>query len=145
MNERINGSSVYVWLADIDKEWPFHDLLSLCLSEEEIMRAGRFVFEKDKKRFIVSHGVLRRIISGLTGIVPEGIRFSVKEKGKPVVDNAGAGDLRFNISHSGRYKEKSFFYMLDTKGSFHQGYRDGLLHAPEEFFSFARSLYQIGR
>ncbi len=99
----IPEESIHIWLADIEKEGPNHECLSCILSPGEKERIKRFVFDKDKKRFLITHGLLRLILGRYTGIAPDALRFSVMEKGKPVLENSGGRDIRFNLSHSGKY------------------------------------------
>ncbi len=71
------------------------------LSNEEIVKANRFHFEKDKNNYIISHGILRKILSLLLSVKPSEINFGTNEYGKPFVQNPS--NVQFNISHS---KEK---------------------------------------
>ncbi len=69
------------------------------LSEDELARAGRFHFEKDRRRFIIARGMLRTILSLYQPRPPEAHAFSCDRYGKPhLLDNQG---LCFNLSHSG--------------------------------------------
>lgn len=69
-----------------------------CLSEEEWERARRFVFARDRHRFVAAHAALRSVLSAQTGIPGAFLDFSVGAFGKPaLVEPAG---VRFNLSHS---------------------------------------------
>jgi 4'-phosphopantetheinyl transferase len=70
------------------------------LDDEEKKRALLYKFEKDKILFVVSHGVLRNILSAYTGISAGAILFSKNKFGKPFVQNH---TIEFNLSHSGKY------------------------------------------
>jgi 4'-phosphopantetheinyl transferase len=75
--------------------------LALCLSEEERLRAGRFVFERDRRRFIAGRARLRQLLASRLGVRPEAVAFSYGPRGKPALLQKFAGsDLRFNVSHS---------------------------------------------
>ncbi len=67
------------------------------LSGDEIERSRRFVFDKDRNRFMVARTLLRQLLSSYTSEEPAKIRFSYNPQGKPSI----AGDLSFNLSHSG--------------------------------------------
>lgn len=72
------------------------------LSADEIERAGRFHFEKDKNNFISCRGILRRILADYTGLRPEDIRFEYTSNGKPYLSvHTNTLGLNFNLSHSG--------------------------------------------
>lgn len=69
------------------------------LSEDERARAGRYRVEGARVRFVAARALLRRLLAGYLGGEPAGLAFTYGPHGKP--DLAGAGDLRFNLSHSG--------------------------------------------
>jgi 4'-phosphopantetheinyl transferase len=71
-----------------------------CLDPIERDRAARFVFERDRRRFIGAHAATRAILGGFLGRRPAAIRFGIGAHGKPYVHEPGL-DLRFNLSHSG--------------------------------------------
>jgi len=68
------------------------------LSPAERARAGRFVFERDRRTFILSHGALRQILGWFTGQDPASLRFREGPRGKPYLIDGAAG-LDFNLSH----------------------------------------------
>lgn len=71
------------------------------LSFNEKVRVSKYHFEKDKKTFIVTRGILRFLIAKLLNIPPAEVAFKFQENGKPELDhNIG---LEFNVSHSGNY------------------------------------------
>jgi 4'-phosphopantetheinyl transferase len=71
------------------------------LSADEIARAARFHFEKDRLRFTRCRGVLRLVLARFLEIPPERIQFFYTAKGKPEL-SAGQNPkgLNFNVSHS---------------------------------------------
>jgi 4'-phosphopantetheinyl transferase len=71
------------------------------LSPEEAARADRFIFPRDRRRFAVARGSLRELIARYTGRDPREAAFSYGPNGKPFA--VAAGDLRFNLAHSGEY------------------------------------------
>jgi 4'-phosphopantetheinyl transferase len=71
------------------------------LSVDEREKAGRFVFERDRVRYIAARGILRRLLGGYLNIDPSEIRFSYGAFGKPELTGRLAGRLRFNLSHAG--------------------------------------------
>jgi 4'-phosphopantetheinyl transferase len=71
------------------------------LSADECDRAGRFVFERDRRRFIVGRARLRQLVALRLGIRPEAVEFAYGPRGKPRLSSRFASaDLRFNVSHS---------------------------------------------
>jgi 4'-phosphopantetheinyl transferase len=71
--------------------------LASWLSDEELKRAGRLKFERDRRRFIVARARLREQLGARLGQRPDEVKLATGARGKPfVVDNA---ELRFNVSH----------------------------------------------
>ncbi len=74
------------------------------LCDEELERAAKFRFERDRHRFVIRQGILRTILARYLGAAPEDIRFQFTEFGKPEVAlSAGPPSLFFNLSHSGHF------------------------------------------
>lgn len=93
---------VDLWLVPLEQPAPAAD--HALLDRVEQQRAARFVFERDRRRFIVAHAALRRILAGYLECAPETLRFAAADGAKPRL-LAGAGDaaacLAWNLSHSG--------------------------------------------
>ena len=72
------------------------------LSSDEQMRAERFRFDREWRRFIVGRGTLRIILGRYLNLSPEEVEFEYRPNGKPVL-SAGLlhTTLCFNLSHSG--------------------------------------------
>ncbi len=68
------------------------------LGRDERSRAERFVRAEDRRRYIVSHGVLRRLLGERLGIGPSEVGFETLPRGKPFVPNS---HWHFSLSHSG--------------------------------------------
>src|SRR5262249_35352268 len=74
--------------------------LETLLSSDERERAARFYFEKDRSRFTVTRGSLRRILGSYLDCDPVAIRLSYNEFGKPQLAMPLETELRFNLSHT---------------------------------------------
>ncbi len=90
---------VDVWKVELDRDDESTASLIESLSSDEIERANRFVFAKDRNRFIACRAELRNIMGGYLGIEPQKIRFSVRKYGKPYLSTP-SDPIRFNVSHS---------------------------------------------
>lgn len=66
------------------------------LSEDERARADSFVFERDRRRFIMARSLLRRLLAARCGIPPQSVSFVYGAHGKPALANS---ELCFNVSH----------------------------------------------
>lgn len=87
-----------LWVWPLDVEGDERGRLHALLSEDEKARAARFVFERDRHRFIVARGRLRGVLAGVLGTKPSALRFDYAAHGKPSL--AGVDGLHFNLSHS---------------------------------------------
>ncbi len=67
------------------------------LADDERGRAERFLHERDRTRFILCRGLLRRVLAERLQRAPQTLRFSTNGNGKPFL--AGGGPS-FNVSHS---------------------------------------------
>ena len=90
---------VHVWRVRLDRQPAPSDWE--VLSTDEDARARRFFAERHRRRFVVAHSELRRILARYAGIPPVALRFVTGEFGKPALD-AGTSrtSLEFNLSHS---------------------------------------------
>ena len=76
------------------------------LEPAETARLDRFRFEKDRHSFLVSHALLRTVLSEFTGTDAASLQFAAGEHGKPYLDSTrlqSTAPLAFNLSHSGSY------------------------------------------
>jgi 4'-phosphopantetheinyl transferase len=71
------------------------------LSEDERKRASRFVFDRDKRRFVVARAGLRKLLAHQLRLDPSSVELKYSSTGKPALgDQSAIADLRFNVSHS---------------------------------------------
>jgi 4'-phosphopantetheinyl transferase len=91
---------VDVWRVRLDEPAPVAVEAS-ALSPDEIARAGRFHFEKDRKHFTQCRSALRALLAGYLAIPATEIRFEYLTSGKPqLVAEQNPHALQFNVSHS---------------------------------------------
>ena len=91
----LNADEVHVWFADLDQ--PSADNLRPLLAEDEVARAERFHFEKDRKHYINARGLLRQLLAVYLGVAAAEVQIEYAEKGKPFVSGTG---INFNLAHS---------------------------------------------
>jgi 4'-phosphopantetheinyl transferase len=97
----ITPSEVHVWRAELDRPSTDINQFAQVLAADEQLRAERFRFEKDRKKFVVARGLLRTILARYLSVLPAQVLFSYSSKGKPSIANTyPAGELCFNVSHS---------------------------------------------
>lgn len=90
---------VELWVWSLDVDAAERGRLFAHLSEDEVARALRFVFDRDRHRYIVARGRMREILAGVLGTTAAALRFSYSSHGKPSLLAASA-PLHFNLSHS---------------------------------------------
>jgi 4'-phosphopantetheinyl transferase len=72
--------------------------LARTLSSDEIERAERFRFERDRDHYIAARGALRAILGRYLNLDPASLAFTYGAQGKPSLP--GDAELGFNLSHS---------------------------------------------
>lgn len=99
-------TQVLLVLASVPEKIP----ASLYLSEEENLRASRFVIKEVMHSYQFQHRLLRILLSKWLDTSPEKIKFTLNPFGKPELSNA---DFYFNLSRSGN---QLAFYFGPTEG-----------------------------
>jgi 4'-phosphopantetheinyl transferase len=100
-NANLLHDDVHVWCAWLDQSISSLEWLTQTLSVDERMRAERFQFEQDRKRFIIGRGLLRTILGYYVGIEPGRVHFCYGIYGKPaLVEMPGRSTLRFSVAHA---------------------------------------------
>jgi 4'-phosphopantetheinyl transferase len=90
---------VDLWLCALDREGKEQSDCARLLDPEERARAARFVFDHDRRRWTVAHGLLRKVLGRYVRRSPEELRFETDPWGKPSLRDHPS--LAFNVSHSG--------------------------------------------
>lgn len=97
---KLNPNEVHVWQASLANDSNLADFEAL-LSEDELIRAERFYFQKDRNRYVLARGILRRLLAKYLAIEPETIVFEYGPQGKPSIKpDQNLLNLQFNLSHS---------------------------------------------
>jgi 4'-phosphopantetheinyl transferase len=88
-------------LADVDKA-PARAACESMLSPQEKRRAARFKFERHRRQFVLSHGLVRAALSRLEPATdPAAWHFEADRYGRPwIAGPVGAGLLHFSLSHT---------------------------------------------
>ena len=94
----LRADEVHVWLATLDDYAP--DSLKPLLAADELARAARFHFDKDRNHYTVARGWLRKLLAAYLVYEPAELRFAYAEKGKPALDGIHHASLNFNLAHS---------------------------------------------
>ena len=101
-NYSLGDKEIHIWIASLD-ELSFEVRQPAgVISQEERRRASRFQFDSDRNRFVVCHGILRRILGRYLNVPPQRLHFFCGVHGKPALrSDLNTQRICFNISHSG--------------------------------------------
>jgi 4'-phosphopantetheinyl transferase len=97
----LDRDEVHVWRAALDL--PDGDVARLArtLAPDELQRANRFYFPRDRSHFIVGRATLRLILGRYLRVAPEQIGFAYSAYGKPSLAAPDNQELyQFNLAHS---------------------------------------------
>jgi len=100
-NLALSSDEVHVFRASLDVPASHVHSMQQTLMRDELRRAARFYFKKDRQHFIVARGLLRTILSRYLDMEPHRLRFCYSDYGKPaLVPTSAQTVLNFNLSHS---------------------------------------------
>jgi 4'-phosphopantetheinyl transferase len=99
----LDSNEVHVWRVSLNRSAESVADFRAKLAPEEIKRADRFCFEKDRRRYVVKQALLRIILSKFyLGCRPVEIRFGTNRYGKPHLKRRFNGKgFYFNCADSG--------------------------------------------
>lgn len=93
--------AVHLWRKSLEIDAESRHQLARTLSPDEHERAQRFVFDRDRQRYIVARGTLRGLLATYLHARPEELTFEYGAQGKPTLGGPWRrADLTFNLSHS---------------------------------------------
>jgi 4'-phosphopantetheinyl transferase len=128
---------VDLWRVDLEAIAADEPRWQQVLSSDELTRAARYHFTRDRQRFVAARAWLRTILAGYIGTDPNSLTFSYSQKEKPSLGPAFDGsDISFNVSHSGGIALLAFTRRREIGVDVEQIRRDSDLEAiARRFFS----------
>jgi len=94
-------ASVHVWAVRLDDPGVDLERGRDWLSPAERERAARFIFERDRRRYLAAHIALHDILSRYLPMEPAHLSFDLGPNGKPKLYQAPRPSaIEFNLSHS---------------------------------------------
>lgn len=97
----LGAKDVHVWAANLCPASTQAALYESSLSPDELTRASRFLFQRDRIRFVAGRGILRYLLAHYLGQLPAHIQIVYGHHGKPALANMpSGGPLHFNLAHS---------------------------------------------
>ena len=91
---------IEVWWAETTRLPTAPDEFLRELSDGERVRASRFVQAVDRDRFVLAHGILRRILGTRLSKDPAVLEFKTNDFGKPGLASSMGAPVSFNLSHA---------------------------------------------
>jgi len=108
---QLTREAVHIWLARVDRDLMAIGNILPVLADDEQAKAARFYFERDRRRFIAAHSILRILLGRYLDCDPRSIRFRANSCGKPALDMPQKEHkLTFNLSHSHELALFAFTY-----------------------------------
>src|SRR6266853_4475007 len=99
-NLSLPENEVHVWLASLAQPEVVMLQLKQTLSHDELIRAGKFHFDKDRDYYMAARGLLRSLLGRYLDMQPAQLQFAYNEYGKPLLSTSLQGKfLNFNLSH----------------------------------------------
>lgn len=97
---RTPAYEVEIAVAQLDPAPAALSALAACLSAEERRRAGRYVAERDRRRFVVARGRLRQLLAKRVHASAKAVDIVTGLNGKPALGpRFAATRLRFSVAH----------------------------------------------
>ncbi|MCI0744905.1 MAG: 4'-phosphopantetheinyl transferase superfamily protein [Verrucomicrobia subdivision 3 bacterium] len=96
-NIQLTDREVHLWIAAVPDCLPQLSDFTALLSDDERACASRFHFERDRQRYTVVRGILRKLLAQYLG--HSGFSFAYNAYGKPTLGGPSSR-LHFNVAHS---------------------------------------------
>ena len=99
---RTDPNDVLTWTLASDAVGPRHlAAYRETLDAEELVKAGRFKFERDRRSYICAHALSRCLLSTYGDAIPQAWRFRANSLGKPEIEEPRLEpSVRFSLSHT---------------------------------------------
>jgi len=93
---------VQLWRVDLEAIGADESRWQRVLSPDELARASRYHFSRDRQRFVATRALLRTILASYLARDANGLSFCYSKKEKPSLGPAHVeSGVNFNVSHSG--------------------------------------------
>ena len=97
----LGTDEVHVWCVKVNEVASGPSKMGCILSVEEREKAARLRFDRDRRRFVIRHVMLRIVLARYLDEEPAALRFLFGPHGKPMLGDGGdKAALSFNMSHS---------------------------------------------
>jgi 4'-phosphopantetheinyl transferase len=94
-------AEVHIWRASLEIGSAAIQRFESQLADDERIRAERFIFDRDRTRFIAARGVLRDVLGRYLRRAPHTVEFVYGARGKPAIASGEERPpIHFNLSHA---------------------------------------------
>lgn len=101
---QLSPNEIHLWRVDLTSSTIENSPKKDLLSDDEVARAKKFHFRRDREAFVRAREALRCILARYVPYPPNKIRFFYQPNGKPeLVAAQNSIGLNFNLSHSGDF------------------------------------------
>jgi 4'-phosphopantetheinyl transferase len=98
---QMGPGDTHLWRAWVGSPSAPLDLLERLLSTDELERADRFRLNRDRDRFVLRRGLLRKLLGEYLERDPAQLNLHYGSHGKPfLLERGGQSPLQFNLTHS---------------------------------------------
>ena len=98
--QKLRPGQVHVWRARIEESSSQASHYRSYLSTDEIQKAERCRIPHPQYQFVVTRGILRRLLGRYLGVPPTQLRFGAQARGKPTLEDPCDTSFQFNVSHA---------------------------------------------
>jgi 4'-phosphopantetheinyl transferase len=97
----LDRGEIHIWHARLDLIPRTVKSFLLTLSSDERARSKGFRFEKDRNRYVIARGILRKLLGHYLDVAPANLNFCYGSFGKPALAPESVPyPIRFNVSQS---------------------------------------------
>jgi 4'-phosphopantetheinyl transferase len=100
--EHLPADEVHLWCAHpeaLAAETAYAAARAL-VTPDEVERLERFVFVRDRRIFLATRALVRKVLSRYAPVAAEDWRFAITQHGRPELKSDGDPPLRFNLSNT---------------------------------------------
>jgi 4'-phosphopantetheinyl transferase len=147
---KFRSHEIHIWSSTFTGNYKDISHFEFVLSEDEIEKAADFISIPIQKKWIISRGILRNLLSMYLNLRPTSVEIFYGLYGKPQVSNDFS--LYFNVSHSNDYIIIALSHSVEVGIDIEfidptlkvENLVSGILHSPEEI-DFWRGVSQQDR
>ena len=98
--QTLRPGHVHVWRARLEDSSAQATYYRSYLSTDEIQRAERCRVPHPQYQFVVTRGILRKLLGRYLDVPPTQLRFEIHPQGKPTLVDPSVPAFQFNVSHA---------------------------------------------